>query len=146
MKLTRYFILSIMLASPVMSSPLRDATILKTTDGYSIPVAAQKYVNAADRLWTYGVYSNVDSPICGHMPADINDAMWALDDEVTTWLRSFSTDAMMVVGLERGRVRSVQNDLLYAGNKIACDILAKDLDTLGLRRDWVDTQEYPQGH
>lgn len=144
MKLTYYFVFAITLASPALSNPLKDATILKTAEGYSIPVAAQKHMNAAGRLWTYGAYSNVDNPICGHMPADIHDAMWALDDEITTWLRSFETDARMVIGFERGRIRSVQHDLLYAGNKIACDILAQDLDTLGLRNDWVGAKKDPQ--
>jgi hypothetical protein len=145
MRLTRNSLFAFMLTSPAMSSPLSDATILKTTDGYSIPVAAQEYMNAADRLWTYGSYSNVKNPICGHMPADIDDEMWSLDDEITTWLRSFETDASMVVGFERGRIRSVQHDLLHAGNKIACDILSKDLDTLGLRDDWVGARKDPQG-
>lgn len=145
MKLARYSVIFIMLFSPAMSSPLMDATILRTTDGYSIPAAAQKYMNAADRLWTYGAYSNVENPICGHMPADIDDAMWSLDNEITIWLRSFETDARMVVGFKRGRIRSVQHDLLYAGNTIACDILIKDLDTLGLRNDWVGARKDPQG-
>jgi hypothetical protein len=132
--------LFLLCGAPVVASPLEGAKVFGEEGGrYTIePAEALDYFDAYSRVDRY--WSNALNPArpaeCGKVPADVEDTMWKMFDEVGEWRRQWHGDAQLALVLGTPK---------YAPGALAtiCGSLAVDLETLGIRSDWVGMEVDP---